>query len=400
MNTTEQQQRSRKSGWFVFLGLVLLAGAAGLAYFAYKYLAVSTVDTYSYTVNQSVNSTVTYNDSSFFDNGPTTEDTAYLSDLTDTVTARFQYNYEADAVEELTYTYDVEATVRSVYGLDGNDDVSNVWTEHFQLIAPVTKTTTDRNFTISESTAIPYQEYRALAEQIRTGLALPVATEAYVELSVKITGEYKGTPFSESQTSRVSVPLNVQIYQPQITYDGLIAKDVAAATTGDTNSALMRYAAFIGALVAAILGIVSLLYGFRASLFKSSYQRELERIYRYHEGIIIRTGRPVRYAGKQVVPVASFDDILNLEEELKVPIVASPLDTQSTQFMISSGDIVYVYTLGETVSVQVDELDELADVAAEEVLDGKGPSLDGVHRPAGRRTGNHTTHHKKPPHHS
>jgi hypothetical protein len=39
--------------------------------------------------------------------------------------------------------------------------------------------------------------------------------------------------------------------------------------------------------------------------------------------------------------------MLNLEEELKLPIVAAAVSAEATQFMIIRDDVVYVYTLGK-----------------------------------------------------
>ncbi len=342
-------------------GVFLIALAAGLVYVAYQYFTTSSLPPYNYKITQTVSNSVTYSDSSFFEDGPTTEDTAYLMDLTDQVKAQFNYAYSGDAFQQVAYTYRVDGTVRSVYGLEGNDSVSNVWTEHMTIVEPTTKASAGGDFSISQPVAIPFQEYRTLAEQFRTGLGLPVNTEAYVEMTVSVEGEYQGSPFTDTQKSRVTVPLNMQIYQPKVAFEKEVIKDVEPTASADRTTTTIRYALLGGAALLFLIGAFAIIFGLRKQLFKSQYQRELERIYRYHEGIIIRAGRRVRFTGKQVVPVGSFDDILNLEEELKAPIIASTLDTQSTQFILTSGDVAYVYTLGETITAQDEIVDDVVE---------------------------------------
>ncbi len=41
--------------------------------------------------------------------------------------------------------------------------------------------------------------------------------------------------------------------------------------------------------------------------------------------------------------------MLNLEEELKVPIVASPAGGEATRFVILREDVAYIYTLGKAL---------------------------------------------------
>jgi hypothetical protein len=102
-----------------------------------------------------------------------------------------------------------------------------------------------------------------------------------------------------------------------------------------------------GAIGIGILALASFVYGFRKKIFKTPYQRELDKIYRYHDGIIVRASRPTDLSGKRIVAVKSFDDMLNLEEELKLPIVAASVSAEATQFMIIRDDVVYAYILGK-----------------------------------------------------
>ena len=88
-------------------------------------------------------------------------------------------------------------------------------------------------------------------------------------------------------------------------------------------------------------------YGLRKRIFKTSYQRELDKIYRYHDGIIVRTKHPVDISDDKIVPMRSFDDMLNLEEELKTPIIANEISNSSTEFMIIKSGVVYRYVISD-----------------------------------------------------
>jgi hypothetical protein len=313
-------------------------------------------------VNQSVNNSVIYADNSYFTNGPSPDNTAYVADLTDKIRTNFYYSYKASNAEPVTYDYKVIATVKGVYGINGSaEDTSSVWSKEFQLVPLTTETTSEKRFTIQPTVEIPFNEYRALIEQLRTGLALPINTEADVTMTVNVKGTYGGTAFTDRRVSSVTVPLNTQIYQPKVKFDKADTKQVVPA---DAQAGKTRWAQIetIVAIVLAVLGMAALVFGFRKQIFKTPYERELERIYRFHDGIIIRASRPAKLDDKNVVPVRSFDDILNLEEEVKSPIIAAPLGSEATQFMITKDTIVYVYTLGkELIDHESDELHDVED---------------------------------------
>lgn len=51
--------------------------------------------------------------------------------------------------------------------------------------------------------------------------------------------------------------------------------------------------------------------------------------------------------------------MLNLEEELKLPIVSSEVDDRATRFMIIRDDVVYLYLLGTLPVSDVEVMKEI-----------------------------------------
>jgi hypothetical protein len=196
---------------------------------------------------------------------------------------------------------------------------------------------------------IPFDEYRQLMEQLRTSLTLPIRSMVTVTFTVNVSGSVEGTPFNDLRTASVSVPIEEQIYTISQKYDKDDTKQVMTAKSQAVIDRQAQYEQY-GAIALSVLALASFGYGFRKKIFKTPYQRELDKIYRYHDGIIVRANRLADLSGKRIVSVKSFDDMLNLEEELKLPIVAASVNAEATQFMIIRDDVVYLYTLGKLPS--------------------------------------------------
>ncbi len=301
---------------------------------------------YNYSMNQSVQNSVSYVDNSYFPSGPGTN-SAFISDLTDSIDTNFRYSYKGSSKEVLEYTYDVTATVRGSYSVPGSDqDISNVWTKQFQLVKPKTVKVNADNFSIDQAVTIPFAEYRKMVEDFRLSLALPVTSELDVNFNVQTKGMIRNEQLNDSLTSTISTPLNVQIYQLATKYDKADSKELNNRPQQDGGETIR--AEVLGAVLMAVAGAGFIALILRHTIQKTEYQRELQKIYRYHDSIIIRTSRRMEIpASKTIVPVKSFEDVLNLEEETKLPIIAVTLGSLATQFMIVQDDIVYIYTLGE-----------------------------------------------------
>lgn len=342
---------SKRPFGIVLLGIVLMIVGGYLLYDVERRKSsyVYVPSDYEYSVRQSVNTEVKYLDNSFFPNGPGPNNAAYVKDLTDVITAQFFYNFEANEDATVTYTYDIKARVLGKHADRGDESKSvNVWSQEYQLAAPVTRTESTRSVTIEPRVEAPFAAYEDTIEQFKTALTVPINSEMVVEATIRMKGTIGGIPFEDSRAMSITAPLDQQAYTLAVKYDKEDTKPVVAEGEKDNREQWLRNMT-IGAIAAMVVGVGLVGFGFRKQIFKTPYQRELERIYRYHEGIIIKARQPADIEGKRIVPVLSFDDMLNLEEELKSPIVASPAGSEATQFIIIHSDIAYMYTLGKLV---------------------------------------------------
>lgn len=349
---------------YVILGIILLLGAGYLGYDVYerRSSAVPAPSAYTYKVTQSIDTKVHYFQNSFFTDGPETN-TAYVMDLTDTIDVTFHYSYSASEEQELTYVYDVTATVRSKYTFSNNenDGASNVWTQKFQLVTPVRRTITASQFAVTPTVTVPYAEYKRLLDELKNSLVLPTDGDITVTFSMHVTGDVGGAELDDARTSSFVVPVGSQIYNITTNYDKEGTRQVVPVAAQEGIDKWTQYELY-GAIGLAVLAVAAFVFGLRKKIFKTPYQRELDKIYRYHEGIIVRASRAADLSGKRVMLVKSFDDMLNLEEELKLPIVAASVSATATQFMIIRDDVVYVYTLGKLPAARHGRsLEEIAD---------------------------------------
>lgn len=330
------------------LGFVILTIGASLLWMSVrKPDAQTAVDAYEYTVSQNAKTTVRYKDNEFFGTAPAASNDAFVAALTDTIVADFTYDYTATRSTDLTTTYDIKAQIKANYAVKGNaEDLSSVWTRDYQLVKPVTSRTQGNKISLSRTVDIPYTDYMQTVDQFRTALSLPTNSEVVVNFTIHTTGKIDDVPFSDTRTSTISAPLDQQIYIPSIKFDKSDTKQIAPATVNTSENRWTKNGTYIGVALA-VVGLSMLIYGTRKRIFKSAYQRDLDKIYRYHDGIIVRTSRPVDLTEHQVVPMRSFDDMLNLEEELKTPIIADEISSTLTHFIIAHHNVTYLYKLGD-----------------------------------------------------
>ncbi len=353
---------------FVLLGVVLLVAAGYFGYDVWDNSVepVAAADNYSYQVTQSIDTDINYFASSFYGDKPGAGNSAYVGDLTNTVEATLHYDYRGSKSVDLHSMYSAVAVVRATYLLGADSSkTATVWSHEYPLVKPVTTDQSTDDISFSPHVSIPFAEYRAMADQFKTSLAVPVTSEAVITFTVRIYGTVDGTALDDIRTSTVTMPLDQPLFTLASKFQKDDKKEVVARAVKDSQDTMRGYER-LAAAAFGVLGVAAFVYGFRKKIFKSAYQRELEKIYRYHDGIIIHAKRPSMVTDKNTIPVRSFDDILNIEEETKQPIIAYPLGEEATQFLIMKDDVMYTYTLGkELLDHEDDELKEVNDSVVE-----------------------------------
>lgn len=353
---------------FVLLGVILIAIAA---YFGYDvwYHAVepaAATSSYNYQVAQSLDTSIGYFASSFYGDKPGAGNSAYVGDLTNTVDATLNYTYKSSRSVELQSMYSVVAVVRATYLLGADSTkTATVWSREYPLVKPRTSKQDGKEISFAPHVSIPFAEYRTMADQFKTTLAVPVTSEAIITFTVRVYGTVDGTALDDIRVSTVTMPLDQPLFTLANKFAKEDKKEIVTQTAKDSQDTIRSYERLAAATLG-VLGLAAFIYGFRKKIFKTAYQRELEKIYRYHDGIIIHAKRPSMVTDKNTIPVRSFDDILNIEEETKQPIIAYPLGDEATQFLIMKDDVMYTYTLGKELLDHEDEELKNANSSVEE----------------------------------
>ena len=346
MALSMRRSRGSSTGWspFMFAGsIVLIVGLAGLG-FGFFLRSGQQAKAYDYTITQSLSSAVNYQDNNYFEVNPV-KNTVYISELVKDIDISLNYQYRANESANLTYTTSATAMLSAQYASSSDaDDTADAWSKSYVLSPAKTTTENSANIQASPSVTVPFGEYQAEVAKLTEGLNIALDGQAVITFTVRVTGEANGQAINDVRTSMVTIPLG----EPAFSLETQVEKQANAsvAAPAPVNNWLSCNRVLTVSTVIILIGGVLMVLGVRRQGNASSYERELAKIMRYHEGVIVRATEPGDIAGKQLVPLRSFDDMLNLEEELRTPIVAVPAGAEATQFMIIHESVVYRFVLG------------------------------------------------------
>jgi hypothetical protein len=101
----------------------------------------------------------------------------------------------------------------------------------------------------------------------------------------------------------------------------------------------------ISNLIIIILVITLVFVNIRKKKLNNMYEMTLKKILRNYSNIIIRINKPVEINDMRIIDVNEFVDILDIEEELKIPILLFENGKEEADFFIINTSVIYRYIM-------------------------------------------------------
>lgn len=301
---------------------------------------------YSYRINQSVNYNVELYDNSFIDVSHLNKDETYISDLVKQINATFNYNYSGSKVLPLEYTYKIIATINGKYNLNNETSLSSVWTKEYVLLNEKTGIVNDtNNIIINEPIVIDFRKYNNEVSTFRKELKLPINATLDVDFIITVKGSEKGKIIGDVKKATLQIPLNIQAFN--ITED--LNKDYnnnilfrVVKTEVDIKNLVVGIFLFMTALFIFII-MFRIIFNMPK---KNAYTLKLNKILKEYSDVIVELITPLNTYELDVVEVKSFDELIDLEEELRVPIMFYEIEEyMQGEFSLVHNNILYRYVL-------------------------------------------------------
>lgn len=302
---------------------------------------------YSYNIKQDLDYTVSLYDNSFIESSVLGKDEMYISDLIKQINMNYKYNYAGSKIVPLTYTYNVIASINGEYQLDQEKEDSKVWTKKYTLVDDTTKEVNDTTaINIDEPIKIDFKFYNDVVSKFRQELKLPITASLNVVFSINVTGEENNQKINDTKEIKLSIPLNQQAFKMTETYEAKYNNNLSPKTEKKEAVSIRKLMAGIILMGSALFMFILLFRDIFNLPKKNAYTIKLNKILKNYGDVIIEIVTPVNEDNLNVVEVKNFNEIMDLEEELRVPIMFyETIDYEEGEFSLVHGDIIYRFVL-------------------------------------------------------
>lgn len=326
----------------IFVSIILFFISFGLFH---KSMNNYTQDIVNYDEASTLDYKVYLKENSYFDSPYLGEDKVYITSLIDYIDIDFSYNLKLDDSRSGKYIY----YIKGIMSANVSNTSKDYWQKSYDLVnlKEVEYDSTD-SISFSENIKIDYQKYNNLLLQFKEdyelsmdgSFKLVLYVENYVESTednylLKTTATSLEIPLTKAT---IEVPIEVSEVNDS---SSLIGKLIY----GDSKVTLM-YRGF--SVITLLLGLG--LLGFAVfkivrSLEKISlYNKELRKILKTYDGIIVSVKKLPNRDNSNVIDVNSFNELLDAHGEIRQPISYYETRKRAT-FILINGNVMWRYTL-------------------------------------------------------
>ena len=304
---------------------------------------------YAYNINRNVNYTVNLKENPFFESNTLEMNKTYVSNLVDNINMDFTYSMSGNKKAKTKYEYQVVAVSNIKYASSDSEASNPIWTKQYLIVEPKAIELDGPSFVIKENCNINFSEYNDEVKEFKRQLKIPIIAELQVKLIIKSESEITNVEEKVVETSimNMNIDLDQDVFTVEKQFENADSKSIHTTTQTTKNIDKPK---FIVGCILLIIALMIMLDSIRKSIKfskKTDYAIALNRILKNYGDIVAEIVSPIEIDNLNVIEVKNFDQLLDIEEEIRMPILFyETIPDEQGEFIIICDNMAYRYVIG------------------------------------------------------
>ncbi len=328
---------------FVVSTTLLILGGFFLIY---NYFNLSKPRYVNYTEDSKIDYKVIYKDNNFFDEKELPQNNKYIASLIDKIKTDFNYNISfLNKKINYNYKYKIIATVSVLDNEDKEKIFENNETIYESDFKPASNHTS-----INKSINVDYNKYNDLINSFKNTYSLKDAESKLtvsMYVNVKSSSNSNIENLNKNAVISFSMPLTTRTTGISLSSDLTKNKDRKLIVKSSVDYTYLLIIGVIVIIIAIIDAVIAIVYYMKTRTIKNIYDRDIKRLLNNYEGYIQKINSKYEIGASQVIKVESFNDMLEIRDTLKTPILMLENEAKDGTFFIipAANGIIYAYAL-------------------------------------------------------
>lgn len=272
----------------------------------------------------------------------------YISSIIDNIKINMKYSYQASNKFDYIYKYKIVGQLVANHNQD-NKLENQIFSKEYVFLEEKMIEQKDSNaFNINETFDLDYQKFNQYINTFKSNYSLSVSSTLKVKMYIEIEG-YGGNNikgYHDSDVLELDIPIDeatieLSTSNTKVNNQGLINIEKQPIIKNQTTL-------IFGIIIFAIsfLVLVSEIYDiYIHSYQQNSFIRTVNKILKIYDNVIVNSKTPLDLTGMKIINVSSFEELLDAEEELRIPIIYNEIKyNEKVTFTIINNNQAWIYT--------------------------------------------------------
>lgn len=300
----------------------------------------SSKEQFGYNVSKTADYKVEVKENNFFKNENMEKNQTYISSVVDNILVDFSYQFKGTNKRDIEYSYNIVSTIDINY----TNTSEKLWSQQEILVENKDlKLENGEQFSINENVTIDYNGYNKIAKQFKANFNVPI--DATLEIKLTVTPKIIAEDITPLSTISLRMKLNEDTFKIEQKTTGTdnysLLNDTKQVNKFLLTVGIIMFIVPMGILIKAIAKALGL------TNTRSEYSKAISKILKNYGDVVAEIVKPVELTeNMQIIDVRNFDQLLDVEEELRMPILFYEVEKGVEGcFIIINNNIAYRYIL-------------------------------------------------------
>ena len=304
---------------------------------------------YAYNVNRNVYYNVNLIENDLFEKQTLEMGKTYISSLVDKINMDFSYSLTGNKKSDIKYSYQVIAVSNVKYEDKTNNKEDVIWSKQDVLIESKDGKADGANFTIEDSFDVDFAKYNEEVKKFKEELRIPVIADLQIKLIVRSDANVPGVENTVVENSIMNLKMDLakDVFTVEQQFENTDNKEISENI--DAKKTINKPMLVIGCVLVVAALMITLDAIRRSIKFSknSDYAIALNRILKNYGDIVAEIVSPVEIDNLNIIDVKNFDQLLDIEEEVRMPILYyETIPDEQGEFIIICDNMAYRYVIG------------------------------------------------------
>ena len=292
-------------------------------------LPMNTNPIYQYQISQNTDYKVHIDKNDFIDDNYLQKNQVYLQKLVRYIELNFLYEYNATSPENLSYKYDISATLNINYS---NTNQNLITKKDFIIQNKTLQQNNSSQITVRENVNIDYQMYYQEVQKFKEQFGIPVTASLIVTFDLKMQIGEQEEIKNSSSTVTIDLTGNVFDIKTQESEDEQDTILEIEQINKDNNAfTFIQFVILISSLMY-VIHQIKIIYFSNVPKIK----KQTNTILKKYKQIIVELEKEPIIDSKGIIDVKSFNELVTIEEEIREPILYYEKEEESVFLIIDS----------------------------------------------------------------